>query len=110
MTAPTQLRLTPPDAESVIAELVRVLLGRHPDLGKWDRGLMSLMIGGEQHVPKCPKGQYLVAGDSLRGGQPCSDRCVLAWAAIGLAAEWFRAREQQSASIEAFGEQGVAAR
>lgn len=39
------------DAETVILELCRVLLG-NGSAGP-DRGFMNLIINGEQHIPRC---------------------------------------------------------
>lgn len=76
------------DAESVILRLCAVLLGNPRKPG--DRGLMSLVIDGERHTPKCPFGQYLTPG---LGGDPCSERCLDAQEAISQAAAWLREHE-----------------
>lgn len=94
MTARAEPAVAPGSAAEVIVRLVWVLRGNgerdaHGNL--INRGLMSRIYRGEQHVPTCQKGYYAVAGDSQRGGQPCSDRCLSAQEALRLAAEWLYA-------------------
>lgn len=79
------------EAEAVILELCRVLLGAGP--GGPDRGLMGLIVHGRQHVPTCPHGQWLSATSPRPHGDPCSARCMAAHAAISAAEDWLRARE-----------------
>lgn len=82
-------RATAPDVETVILDLCRVLIGD----GERDRGLMSHMVNGGQHIETCQRGMWIQAGDSLRGGQPCSKRCLAVQAAISQAGRWLRAHE-----------------
>lgn len=49
-----------------------------------DYGQMSRVVEGRRHLWSCNSGMWLQAGDSLRGGQPCSARCVQAAAALRL--------------------------
>lgn len=50
------------------------------------KGLLSRWVDGELHLSErwCPIGMWVVNGDSLRGGQPCSTRCSEARAAMML--------------------------
>lgn len=80
-------------AAIVITELCRVLLGDKSDSRKQDNGLMNLIIAGEQHTPRCPRGQWLTTGGPRPDGDPCSSRCVAAHAALDLADTWFREQE-----------------
>lgn len=90
-------------AEVVILELCRILLGdpkRDKHGKRRDYGLMHHIVNGEQHIRACQIGMYIEAGDSLRGGQPCSDRCQHAHDAIDLAGTWLKAYAQITAEAE----------
>jgi hypothetical protein len=52
--------------------------------GRKNAGLLSRWYGGEKHLPErdCAVGQWRSAGDSLRGGADCSDRCRQARGAL----------------------------
>lgn len=93
-----------PTAEHVVLSLCRVLLGdptkRNTRGQRTDHGLLSLVIDGYQHSPRCPFGQHLTPG---LGGDPCSDRCRAAHAAIDLAGAWLRANEGQAVLEEVAG-------
>lgn len=80
-----------------ILNLIWVLLGDGPD-GP-DRGLLSLVAHGMQHTPRCPHGQWLAINGPRPHGDPCSDRCAYAHAAIDRAERWLKAHEQQAAEI-----------
>lgn len=58
---------------------------------KTDRGQLSRVIAGRRHLWSCNHGMWLQAGDSLRGGQPCSERCVQAHEALRLGAVFLQA-------------------
>ncbi len=58
---------------------------------KTDRGQLSRVIAGRRHLWSCNYGMWLQAGDSLRGGQPCSERCVQAHEALRLGAVFLQA-------------------
>lgn len=81
------------DAEGVILALCYVLLG---DGTKKDRGLLNLMIGGRQHVPRCPRGQWNNPNSPRPDGDPCSDRCVRAHAVLSSAEVWLKDHEVES--------------
>lgn len=106
MTAPALSRISAGSssetvaAEIVILELCRVLLG-----DPQDKGLMPRMVQGERHLKMCAIGQYLEAGDSLRGGQPCSDRCQRVHDAIDMAGIWLKAHEAETSQPTLFDEQ-----
>lgn len=81
-------------AEAVVLDLLRVLLGdqkRDKHGKRKDYGLMSLMAHGFQHTPRCPHGQWLSVDGSRPHGDPCSDRCRTAHAAIRAASIWLKA-------------------
>lgn len=80
------------DAEDIILAFCAVLLGDRGTDPK-DRGLMSQIIAGRQHIERCQRGMWIQAGDSLRGGQPCSTRCLNAQVTLDAAARWLKARE-----------------
>lgn len=82
------------DAEMVIMELCRVLLGNGPN-GAPDRGLMSHIVRGEQHIERCQAGMWLTPGGPRPDGDPCSARCMAAHAALKLAEQWLRANESE---------------
>lgn len=84
-----QPTLIAPDAETVVLELCRVLVGD----GDKDRGLMTHMVNGAGHLEQCQIGMWIQAGDSLRGGQPCSARCLAVQAALRQAGLWLKAQE-----------------
>ena len=72
-------------AEEVILSLVAVLLGdRKYDKG--DRGLMSHVVYGQQHIERCQRGMWLQQDSPRPGGDPCSPRCLRAQAALRIAA------------------------
>lgn len=81
-------------AEHVVLLLCRVILGDKSDPRRQDNGLMPLVIDGRQHVARCPRGQWLSPKSPRPDGDPCSDRCQFAWAAIGLAGAWLKANER----------------
>lgn len=101
MTAPLARLATGSSSETVAAEIVildlcRVLLGepkRDKHGKRKDYGLMNHIVNGEQHIRSCQIGMYIEAGDSLRGGQPCSDRCQRVRDAIDMAEIWLKAHE-----------------
>lgn len=68
-------------ALSAVGALMTVLAGD----GRKDRGLLAKRHEGTVHLRECNIGMWLVAGDSLRGGQPCSQRCRAAHEAMRLA-------------------------
>lgn len=78
-----------PPAESVVLGLVGILLGD----GRKNRGVMSLVAGGRQHVPTCQFGLYVTPESRLTNGEPCSARCQRAHAAITAAEDWLRSVE-----------------
>ena len=84
------------EATLVVLDLCEVLLGD----GGTDRGLMSLIIDGYHHTPGCPRGQWLQQGSPRPAGDPCSDRCVRARAAISRAAAWLQAHEDDEADLD----------
>lgn len=88
------------EAEAVILELVRVVLG-DKRRRVTDNGLMTTIVRGGQHTPRCPRGQWLQPNGPRPDGDPCSDRCVAAWAAIHAAARWLMDNEQPAAPAQA---------
>lgn len=100
--------IAPDSTEDVVLRLLWVLKG---DGGK-DRGLMSHIVNGEQHIERCQRGMWITPG--LRG-DPCSARCQRAQDAIALAARWlYERRPLQQDRVQAvrqadmFEQQGVA--
>ena len=82
-------------AEAVILDLCCVLLGgKGSPLGTSDRGLLRRAVNGTRHLESCQIGMYVQAGDSMRGGQPCSDRCRLAREAASRGGQWLKAHER----------------
>lgn len=75
------------DAVEVIAGLLLVMIGD----GKKDHGQMSHRTAGGWHLESCQRGMCIQAGDSLRGGQPCSKRCQTAQIAAEFAVAWLLA-------------------
>lgn len=78
------------NAETIVLTLCRTIIGD----GRKDRGLMTQIKHGQQHIPTCQVGQYIAEGDSLRGGQPCSQRCQDAREALRAASRWLKAHEK----------------
>jgi hypothetical protein len=76
-----------PDAETAIVALLGVVIG----FDEKDHGYMSLVIDGDQHTPRCAFGQWLTPGGPRPEGDPCSERCVTARAAVDMALEWLGA-------------------
>jgi hypothetical protein len=72
------------DTELVMLGALYVLVGD----GAKDRGLMTRIVAGEQHAPTCMRGLWVEMGDSLRGGQPCSERCLTAQMVVGWLRTW----------------------
>lgn len=70
-----------------VGALMTVLAGD----GRRDRGLLAKRHEGTVHLRECNVGMWLVAGDSLRGGQPCSQRCRAAHEALRLGAAFLLA-------------------
>lgn len=68
-------------ATAAVNALARVLGGD----GKKDRGLMPRVVYGERHIQNCNRGLYLYPGSHATGGALCSERCVAAREALGLA-------------------------
>ena len=69
-----------------VGALMTVLAGD----GRKDRGLLAKRHEGTVHLRECNIGMWLVAGDSLRGGQPCSQRCRAAHEALRLGETFLR--------------------
>lgn len=72
---------------AAVGALMTVLAGD----GRKDKGLMSRMVEGRQHVWSCNKGLYLYPGSHATGGSPCSQRCVQAHEALRLGAVFLQA-------------------
>ena len=72
---------------AAVGALMTVLAGD----GRRDRGLLAKRHEGTAHLRECNVGMWLVAGDSLRGGQPCSQRCQAAHEALRLGAVFLQA-------------------
>lgn len=73
-------------ALAAVSALMTVLAGD----GRKDRGLLAKRHEGTVHLRECNIGMWLVAGDSLRGGQPCSQRCRAAHEALRLGETFLR--------------------
>lgn len=73
-------------AFAAVGALMTVLAGD----GRRDRGLLAKRHEGTVHLRECNVGMWLVAGDSLRGGQPCSQRCLAAHEALRLGEAFLR--------------------
>jgi hypothetical protein len=96
MSSPTTARPIPlPPVESgealteaahVILRLCGVLLGN----GSTDRGLMSHIVRGEQHIERCQIGMWVTPGGPRPEGDPCAARCQRAHAAIDQAEAWLK--------------------
>ena len=84
------------DAEPVILDLLRTLLGDKRNPRKRDMGLLHLVIDGQQHEPRCPRHQWLMPDSPRPDGDPCSARCTAAWAAIRHASAWLREHEHET--------------
>ena len=72
---------------AAVGALMTVLAGD----GRKDRGLLAKRHEGTVHLRECNIGMWLVAGDSLRGGQPCSQRCRAAHEAMRMAGVFLQA-------------------
>lgn len=81
----------PGSAEEAILMLLFVLIGD----GAGDRGLMSHIVNGEQHIERCQRGMWITPG--LRG-DPCSTRCLQAQEARRVATAWLYAHRPLSLS------------
>lgn len=73
-------------ALAAVGALMTVLAGD----GKRDKGLMSRIVEGRQHVQPCNRGLYLYPGSHATGGSPCSERCVQAHEALRLGERFLR--------------------
>lgn len=67
-------RRRPADARQLALAAAILALGGD---GRKNPGLLSRWFRGEKHLPErdCAVGQWRSAGDSLRGGAECSERC-----------------------------------
>jgi hypothetical protein len=74
------------EAAHVILRLCGVLLGN----GSTDRGLMSHIVRGEQHIERCQVGMWVTPGGPRPEGDPCAARCQRAHAAIDQAEAWLQ--------------------
>lgn len=60
-------------------------------LGQDGQGAPLLVLREDGwHAPRCQRRMFVHAGDSLRGGADCSDRCRQTNAAIDAAEQWLR--------------------
>jgi hypothetical protein len=85
-----QPRLDPlDDLETLLLAYAGVLLGGD---GR-GAGLLRKRVDGRYHTERCQIGMWVRDGDSLRGGQPCSDRCESVRETIQAGERWLKARE-----------------
>lgn len=84
--APAVAAPTEGSAEEAILMLLYVLIG---DGGNTDKGLMSHIVDGEQHIERCQRGMWITP--DLRG-DPCSTRCLRAQRAREVATAWLYAQ------------------
>ena len=93
-----------PTAEDVILALAAGYYGQ-------DGNGAGLLVKrrGAMHVARCMQGLWVAEGDSLRGGQPCSDRCQQVATAIRLASAWLKAHDTQQPAADggAAGQEGM---
>lgn len=83
--------LTPPPAPGSAEEAILMLLYALIGDGRKDHGLRTRVYRGTRHIPTCMVGYCVREGDSQRGGQPCSERCVEVQQAIDAATAWLYA-------------------